>query len=127
MHCHMTHHVMNQMGHGLPNVGGIDAGSLDQRVQPLLPGYMTMGHNGMGDMGEMGMSVPRNSLPMVGGRGKHDSITMGGMFTVLKVRERLTNYDDPGWYENPPGTLSVEATAEELRRDGVDPAKPWPT
>ena len=25
MHCHMTHHVMNQMGHGLPNVIGVDA------------------------------------------------------------------------------------------------------
>jgi hypothetical protein len=24
MHCHMTHHVMNQMGHGLPNMVGAD-------------------------------------------------------------------------------------------------------
>jgi hypothetical protein len=24
MHCHMTHHVMTQMGHGLPNMVGMD-------------------------------------------------------------------------------------------------------
>ena len=24
MHCHMTHHVMNQMGHGIPNMIGVD-------------------------------------------------------------------------------------------------------
>jgi hypothetical protein len=38
--------------------------------------------------------------------GKHDCIDMGGMFTVVKVRENLTSYDDPGWYDNPPGTLA---------------------
>ena len=26
MHCHMTHHVMNQMGHGLPNMIGVEPG-----------------------------------------------------------------------------------------------------
>jgi len=38
-------------------------------------------------------------------QGKHDYIDMGGMFTVVKIRENLTSYDDPGWYENPPGTF----------------------
>jgi FtsP/CotA-like multicopper oxidase with cupredoxin domain len=120
MHCHMTHHVMNQMGHGLPNMIGMRPGTLDQSVRQLLPGYMTMGQEGMGDMAEMGMPVPRNSLPMVGAPGKHDYITMGGMFTVLKVRDQLANYRDPGWYENPPGTLAEVATPAELGRDGID-------
>jgi hypothetical protein len=31
---------------------------------------------------------------------------MGGMFTILKVRDGITNYDDPGWYKNPPGTVA---------------------
>ena len=48
MHCHMTHHVMSQMGHGLPNIVGIDPGQLDKQVRALLPGYMTMGQDGMG-------------------------------------------------------------------------------
>jgi hypothetical protein len=63
---------------------GVKRDRVDQRVRPLLPGYMTMGHEGMGDMGDMGMPVPRNSIPMVGAKGPHDYITMGGMFTVLR-------------------------------------------
>jgi FtsP/CotA-like multicopper oxidase with cupredoxin domain len=117
MHCHMTHHTMNQMGHNAPNLIGVRPGSLDKRTSKLLPGYMTMGESGMADMGEMGMPVPRNSIPMVGAPGKHDYIDMGGMFTILKVRENLTSYDDPGWYENPPGTLATLATNDELQRD----------
>jgi manganese oxidase len=117
MHCHMTHHTMNQMGHNAPNLIGVRPGGLAKRVGTLLPGYMTMGESGMGDMGEMGMPVPRNSIPMVGAQGKHDYIDMGGMFTIVKVRENLTNYDDPGWYENPPGTLAGLASNEELQRD----------
>jgi manganese oxidase len=124
MHCHMTHHVMNQMGHGISNLVGVNPEQLDQKVRKLLPGYMTMGHAGMGDMGDMGMPIPENSVPMKGAKGKHDYITMGGMFTVLKVRDRLTSSEDPGWYENPAGTLSVAATAQELRQDGIDPNAP---
>ncbi|HZC34313.1 MAG TPA: copper oxidase [Chthoniobacterales bacterium] len=117
MHCHMTHHTMNQMGHNTPNLIGVRPDSLDKRASKLLPGYMTMGNTGMADMGEMGMPVPRNSIPMVGAPGKHDYIDMGGMFTILKVRENLTSYDDPGWYENPPGSLATLASNEEMQRD----------
>ena len=31
---------------------------------------------------------------------------MGGMFTVLKVRDGLTGYADPGWYRHPAGTVA---------------------
>jgi FtsP/CotA-like multicopper oxidase with cupredoxin domain len=126
MHCHMTHHTMNQMGHRAPNLIGVRPGKLDKKVSKLLPGYMAMGESGMADMGEMGMPVPRNSIPMLGAPGKHDYIDMGGMFTIVKVRENLTSYDDPGWYENPPGTLASLASNEELRRDlgEVPEAKP---
>ena len=71
-------------------------------------------------MGEMGMAVPSNSLPMIGGRGPHDYITMGGMFTMIKVREELpADGSDPGWYQPPPGTMATNASGEELRRDGI--------
>ena len=127
MHCHMTHHVMNQMGHEFPNMIGVEAGDFDERVRNLLPGYMTMGQEGMGDMGEMGMAVPHNSIPMVGGMGPHDYITMGGMFTILKVREGLTSYEDPGWYTDKPGDLASLAPAELLERNGINPdAYPLP-
>jgi len=119
LHCHMTHHVMNQMGHQFPNMIGVDPGTIDGKVRQLLPGYMTMGQDGMGDMAEMGMPVPENSIPMVGGQGPFDYITMGGMFTILKVREALSSYDDPGWYDNPPGTVASKASPDELRADGI--------
>ena len=125
LHCHMTHHIMNQMGHGIPNLIGVDPGDLDARVRRLVPGYMTMGTEGMHAMSSMGMAVPANSLPMVGGEGPFGEITMGGMFTILKVREQLTEGQDPGWYHAPADTQSVAATAEELERDGI-PAKPAP-
>jgi FtsP/CotA-like multicopper oxidase with cupredoxin domain len=118
-HCHMTHHVMNQMGHGTPNMIGVAHRPLDRLVRPLLPGYMTMGQDGMGDMGDMGMPVPENSIPMVGGKGPFDYITMGGMFTLLKVRDELSSYDDPGWYRHPPQQVAAAATHQDLQRDGI--------
>jgi FtsP/CotA-like multicopper oxidase with cupredoxin domain len=120
LHCHMTHHIMNQMGHGAHNTTGVKPGKLDQKVQRLVPGYMTMGQNGSADMAEMAMPVPKNSIPMLGGKGPFGTITMGGMFTLLKVRDDLVDASkDPGWYQYPPGTQARLATADELRRDGI--------
>src|SRR5439155_14149012 len=62
MHCHMNHHVMNQMGHNVPNLVGVDTKGLDAKVRTLLPNYMTMGTSGMGDMIDMNMPGPRNSI-----------------------------------------------------------------
>jgi manganese oxidase len=122
MHCHMSHHVMNQMGHGIPNMIGVNPQGLDEKVRPLLPAYMTMGQTGMGGMGEHAahMGVPRNSIPMVGGPGPFAYIDMGGMFTILKVRREVNGYADPGWYEHPANTVAESASDADLRRDGVD-------
>ena len=120
MHCHMTHHVMNQMGHEIPNMVGVDVGDMDRRAQEIMPGYMSMGMAGMGDMATMKMRVPKNSIPMAGATGPYDPITMGGMFSIVKVRDELDGDGDPGWYEPPAGTLATHATAEELKRDGID-------
>ncbi|HTM43569.1 MAG TPA: multicopper oxidase domain-containing protein [Polyangiaceae bacterium] len=120
MHCHMTHHVMNQMGHGVPNMIGVQAQGIDESVRPLLPGYMTMGQTGMGDMGDMSMPGPKNSIATAVFKGPHDVITMGGMFTIVKVRDHLESYDkDPGWYQNPPGTSAATAHPDDLSRDGI--------
>jgi hypothetical protein len=120
LHCHMTHHVMNQMGHQFPNMIGVKADGLDQKVRSLLPDYMTMGQDGMGDMGRMGMPVPENSIAMVGAEGPFDYITMGGMFTILKVRAGITSFEDPGWYQHPEGTVARPASAGELGKDGIE-------
>jgi len=119
MHCHMLHHSMNQMGHNFGNMIGVDTAGLNQKIRPMVPGYMAMGSTGMAEMGEMGagMGVPKNSLPMVGGNGPFGYITMGGMFTMLKVREKLEG--DPGWYEAPAATRARPASPEELQKDGI--------
>ncbi|MBC8108602.1 MAG: copper oxidase [Anaerolineae bacterium] len=121
LHCHMTHHAMNQMGHGIPNMIGVNTDGLDSRVRQLLPRYMTMGETGMGGMGEHAkhMGIPKNSIPMLGAPGPFSYIDMGGMFTILKVRQDVTGFDDPGWYENPQGMVAISATSEDLARDGV--------
>ena len=120
MHCHMTHHVMNQMGHEFGNVIGINTEGLNEKIRKLLPGYMVMGDTGMGDMGEMGMKMPANSIPMMGGQGPFDYITMGGLFTVFKVRDGIANYEDPGWYKHPQGTVADVVPEEDLKRDGIN-------
>jgi manganese oxidase len=119
-HCHMTHHTMNQMGHDFPNMIGVNVDGLDAKMAKHIPGYMTMGHTGMGNMGSMGMPGPRNSIPMHGAPGPFGHIDMGGMFTLVKVRERLTGDGDPGWYQHPAGTVAEAATQDELRRDGIE-------
>lgn len=119
MHCHMTHHMMNQMGHGGDNMLGMNSEGLDERIGRLLPDYMTMGHRGMSDMAEMQMPVPPNSIPMRGGQAAFGYTDMGGMFTLLKVRDDLANYDaDPGWYQHPEGTVARRATTAEIAQLG---------
>jgi manganese oxidase len=121
LHCHMTHHAMNQMGHGAANLVGIDARGLDARLGRVVPGYMTMGQAGMSEMSHMKMEQPANSISMIGGQGPHGVIDMGGMFTIVKIRDRLTGDGDPGWYSSPKATAAAEATGDELRRDGITP------
>lgn len=117
LHCHMTHHAMNQMGHDAPRLIGVDTDGIDRRVGKLVPGYMTMGETGMGDM--MTMQLPRNSISMVGAKGPFERIDMGGMFTIVKVRKQLTAANAQGWYDHPAGTVASAATADELARDGI--------
>ncbi|MCA9682291.1 MAG: multicopper oxidase domain-containing protein [Myxococcales bacterium] len=119
MHCHMTHHVMTQMGHGLPPMVGVDTDTLDRRMARVEPRYMSMGTKGMGGMGDMDMPIPPNSLPMRGGPGPFASIDMGGMFTILKVRDNPQAADVEGWYQNPPGTVASLADPARMAADGI--------
>jgi FtsP/CotA-like multicopper oxidase with cupredoxin domain len=114
LHCHKMHHTMNQMGHNLPVMTGVDQSAVTEKLNELVPGYMPMGSAGMGDMHMADMGTPRNSLPMGGGEGPFGSIFMGGMFTVLKIREGWRSGDgDPGWYEHPEGTLATPVAAPQ--------------
>jgi hypothetical protein len=98
---------MNAMSHQLPNLIGVDQQKAGEKMAKLVPGYMTMGEKGIYGMSEMTeMDGPRNTIPMMTGTGQFGPIGMGGMFTILKVREGITSYNDPGWFRNPPGTVA---------------------
>jgi manganese oxidase len=109
-HCHKSHHVMNAMGHGVPTMIGVDQRGVAEKINKLLPDYMAMGERGMAEMGDMEMPLPDNTLPMMTGQGPFGPLEMGGMFTVVKIREGLArgDYKDPGWYKHPKGSAAYE-------------------
>ena len=111
-HCHKSHHTMNAMGHDMRNFIGVSKRDLANAVRKLAPDGMAMGSTGMA-MGEMEMPAPDNTLPMMTGTGQFGPIEMGGMFTVMKIREGLghDDYSDPGPYKFPAGTVAYEVEA----------------
>jgi FtsP/CotA-like multicopper oxidase with cupredoxin domain len=115
IHCHKSHHTMNAMGHGVPTMIGVDHRDVAKKITSLVPDYMVMGDKGMHDMAEMEMPLPDNTLPMMTGQGPFGPVGMGGMFSVVKVRDDLArgDYRDPGPYRHPAGTLAHEYTGEE--------------
>ena len=115
LHCHKSHHTMGAMGHGTPNLLGVKQSGVDKKIQKLFPDkhYMSMGESGMAEMQDMAamgksMPLPDNTIPMMTGEGPFGALEMGGMFTVLKVRDGLKagDYRDPGWYRHPKGTVA---------------------
>lgn len=84
------------------------------RVRRVQPEFMAMGADGMGEMGSMEMPLTDNTIPMMTGWGPFGPLEMGGMFSVVKVREGLDSnqYGDPGWYKHPPGTVAYEWKGE---------------
>lgn len=127
IHCHKSHHTMNQMQHDLPNLTGINKKGLEERIKQFFPDFMgLMNINGMGDMFEMygsnemmdmgsKMKYPSNLAP-IGSPGPFGVIEMGGMFTIFKVRDNLTSYADPGWYQHPPGTVAESVDNENMNQ-----------
>ena len=114
IHCHKSHHTMNAMGHDVQTAIGADKSNISKKIRLVEKGYMPMGTTGMADMAEMSMPIPDNTEPMMGGWGPYGPLEMGGMFSVVKVREGIASgdYSDPGWYENPPGEQAYEWTGE---------------
>ena len=124
-HCHKSHHTMNAMGHDVPTMIGVDHKGIAEKINKLLPDYMTMGENG-GSMGGMEMPLPENTLPMMTGTGPFEGLDMGGMFTTLKVRagQAHGNYQDPGWYRHPQGTVAYEWTGAVPAASAAPAASP---
>jgi hypothetical protein len=119
---------MNAMGHQLKNFIGLKERDLGKALSRAAPNAMAMGTDGMAMMAEMAMPLPDNTLPMMTGTGPFGSIEMGGMFTVMKVRQDLApgDYRDPGWYNHPQGTVAhgveVAAAGKPQRQPGSSEA-----
>jgi FtsP/CotA-like multicopper oxidase with cupredoxin domain len=127
IHCHKAHHTMNAMGHDVRTMIGARERDLRQPIKKVLPDYMAMGGNGMAEMGRMQMQLPDNTLPMMTGFGQFGPLEMGGMFSVVKVRDGIAagDYGDPGFYQHPSGTVAYEvkgAPQEPARRSEAAPA-----
>lgn len=115
LHCHKTHHAMNAMGHDVPNMIGVDQSGIDREISRLVNGYMAMGSTGMSEHAAHAEHMPgvENTLPMMMGQGPFGPLEMGGMFTIIKVRDGLTSYEtDPPWYEHPAGTVAWKVEGE---------------
>jgi hypothetical protein len=131
-HCHKSHHTMNAMGHEVPTMLGVKQDDLVEKISNLVPDYMPMGETGMNEMSDMAsmmeMPLPENTLPMMTGQGQYGPINMGGMFSVLKVRDGLAkgDYKDPGPYQHPKNTRAYEYTGEvpEVKRAATVETQP---
>ena len=123
-HCHKSHHTMNAMGHDVPTMIGVDHTDVARKITKLIPGYMAMGERGMADMAEMEMPLPDNTAPMMTGQGPFGGVEMGGMFSILKVRrdQKPGDYQDPGWFAHPKGTVAHEWTGAPLAEPVRAPA-----
>jgi FtsP/CotA-like multicopper oxidase with cupredoxin domain len=121
-HCHKSHHTMNAMDHRTHAAAAAPPRSgtgpkHDQMAMQGMDGMKNM--KGMHDMAGMhgamesaSKPLPENTLPMMAGSGPFGPLEMGGMFSVVKVREDLArdDYRDPGWYAHPRGTVASEYT-----------------
>ena len=118
-HCHKTHHTMNAMGHDVPNPIGVKQSDLMPKMAGLLPGYMPMGEAGMAEhqMHAGHMAGPENTMPMMTGTGPFGPLEMGGMLTLIKVRDGINAYDDPGPYNHPAGTRAYRVAGNTPKID----------
>ena len=61
MHCHMTHHVMTQMGDKFPNMIGVKPGKLDEKMQQASARLYDHGHRRHGRHGDDGHARARRT------------------------------------------------------------------
>jgi manganese oxidase len=116
------------MGHNTRNFIGANLKNLTKAIERVVPDFHPMGSEGMAMMGTMEHPMPDNTLPMMTGFGQFGPIEMGGMFTLMKVREGLgaNDYGDPGPYRNPEGTVAheVESPAAQPVHRSENPSRP---
>jgi hypothetical protein len=89
-------------------------------VREIAPGMKAhlWGYNGQSPgptMAEMEMPLPDNTLPMMTGTGQFGTMGLGGMVSVVMVREGLAanEYKNPGWYKHPAGSVAYRIDRQD--------------
>ena len=114
IHCHKSHHTMNAMGHGVPTMIGVDHRDVAKKITEPHARLHGDGRQGHARHGRDGDAAARQHAADDDRPGPFGPIGMGGMFSVVKVRDDVKRGDfkDPGPYKHPAGTLASEYTAE---------------
>ena len=101
-HCHKSHHTMNAMGHDMRNLIGVLAQGSREGGRQARARRHGDGSDRHGD-GQHGDAGARQHAADDDRHGPFGPIEMGGMFTVVKMREDLArdDYRDPGPYRHP--------------------------
>lgn len=115
-HCHMSHHTMGPMAHDIENPLGVKQSDLTEQIRKHTPDVMLMGQFGMASHAahtQMGhVKVPVNTLPMMDGKGPFGPLEMGGMFTVIKVRDQLDAQSAHSWYDSPKHEIASKISSD---------------
>ncbi len=87
IHCHKSHHTMNSNGPDVKTFIGVPQKDLTKAIQKLVPDYMAIGLAGHGGNGRDGDAAARQHAADDDRLGQYGPVEMGGMFSVVKVRE----------------------------------------
>lgn len=82
-HCHKTHHMMNGMVHGLPNLIGVSQTHSTELIKKVIPEYMAMEYMGMATHMQH-MKRPPNTIAHAV-KTPYGAVFLGGMVTILEV------------------------------------------
>jgi hypothetical protein len=85
LHSDISARVINSVRYGLPNLLDVDQAPINDSLDKLIPPSKKGLPNVISSMRD----------------GPFGPIKAGGMSTLLKVRENITRFTDPGWYQQP--------------------------
>ena len=107
LHCHKNHHAMNAMSHNIAEHDRRGSGQecrADRENAPWLHAHGNRRH--ARHVQHANGAAEKHAADDVWA-GPFGAIMMGGMFTILKIRDELKDYQtDPGWYQQPAGTAA---------------------
>lgn len=94
--------------HLVPDTSDAQQKGIEEKVRAFVADEMRMGEPGMAGMQDVARSGrgPRSTLRMRNGRGPSGNMEVGGMPTILEVRDDVECSADPGWDERPPAGVA---------------------